>query len=146
MGQGTGLGLASIYGIVRQHGGLMLVESEPCQGSTFTVFLPRSEKEVSPPGKTPRPKVKGGDETILLAEDNEDVRNLAERVLQKGGYTVLVAADGDQAVEVFKENASDVDLVMLDLVMPRLGGREASEQIKQVKNGVRILFASGYIK
>ncbi len=144
VGQGTGLGLASIYGIVRQHDGLMLVESEPGHGTIFTVFLPRSEKEVTSVGKTPRKLPVGGDETILLAEDNIDVRNLAVRVLEKGGYKVLVAADGDEAVEVFKEHEDEVDLVMLDLVMPRLGGREAGELIRRIRGGIPILFASGY--
>jgi CheY-like chemotaxis protein len=86
----------------------------------------------------------GGDETILLAEDNMDVRKLAVRVLEKGGYKVLVAADGEEAVEVFKKHADEVDLVMLDLVMPRVGGREAGEQIRRMKDDIRILFASGY--
>ena len=145
VGQGTGLGLASIYGIVRQHDGLMLVESEPGHGTKFSVYLPRSEMEVTRPTvKAPRKPAAGGDETILVAEDNEDVRNLAVRVLKKGGYQVLVATDGEEAVEVFKKNADKVDLVMLDLVMPRLGGREAGEQIRQVKDKIRILFASGY--
>ena len=144
VGEGTGLGLASIYGIVRQHDGLMVVESEPGLGSKFSVFLPRSEMEVTPAIKAPAKPVAGGDETILLAEDNADVRNLAVRVLEKGGYKVLVAVDGMEAVEVFKMHANEVDLVMLDLVMPRLGGREAGEQIRQVKGKVRILFASGY--
>ena len=144
VGQGTGLGLASIYGIVRQHDGLMLVESEPDRGTKFTVFLPRSEKDVTSSDKEPRKPVAGGDETILLAEDNVDVLNLAVRVLEKGGYQVLVAADGDEAVEVFRKHADEVDLVMLDLVMPRLGGREAGELIRQVRGDIPILFASGY--
>ena len=145
VGQGTGLGLASIYGIVRQHDGLMIVESEPGRGTKFSVFLPRSEMEVTPPAEpAPRKPVAGGSETILLAEDNADVRNLAVRVLKKGGYKVLVAVDGEEAVEVFNEHADEVDLVMLDLVMPRLGGREAGEKIRKIKNQVRILFASGY--
>ena len=97
-----------------------------------------------PTVKAPRKAAAGGDETILVAEDNEDVRNLAVRVLKKGGYKVLVAADGEEAVEVFNKHADEVDLVMLDLVMPRLGGREAGEQIRKIKNKVRILFASGY--
>jgi len=145
VGQGTGLGLASIYGIVRQHDGLMLVESEPGHGTKFSVYLPRSEMEVTQPADPgPRKSVAGGNETILLAEDNVDVRNLAVRVLEKGGYKVLVAVDGEEAVEVFNKHADEVDLVMLDLVMPRLGGREAGEQIRMVKNKVHILFASGY--
>ncbi len=123
----------------------MLVESEPGHGTKFSVYLPRSEMEVTQPAdKPPRKPAAGGDETILVAEDNEDVRNLAVRVLKKGGYTVLVAADGEEAVEVFKKHADEVDLVMLDLVMPRLDGREAGEQIRQVKDKIRILFASGY--
>jgi len=145
VGQGTGLGLASIYGIVRQHDGLMIVESEPGRGTKFSVFLPRSEMEITQPVvPAPRKPVAGGDETILLAEDNADVRNLAVRVLEKGGYKVLVAVDGEEAVEIFNKHADEVDLVMLDLIMPRLGGREAGEQIRLVKGKVRILFASGY--
>ncbi len=144
VGQGTGLGLASIYGVVQQHDGFMLVESEPDRGAKFTVFLPRSEKDVTPTDKEPRKPAAGGDETILLAEDNVDVLNLAVRVLEKGGYQVLVATDGDEAVKVFKKHKDEVDLVMLDLVMPRLGGREAGELIRQVRSDIPILFASGY--
>jgi PAS domain S-box-containing protein len=144
VGQGTGLGLASIYGIVRQHNGLMLVESEPTAGSKFTVLLPRSEKEIFPDHKPSAKKAQGGSETILLAEDNEDVRNLAVRVLERGGYRVLTASNGDEAVALFRERAGEVDLVMLDLVMPRIGGREAGGLIRQIKPEIRILFASGY--
>ncbi len=144
VGQGTGLGLSSIYGIVRQHDGFMLVESEPERGTTFTVFLPCSEKELAPSKPAPVKTADGGTETILLAEDNEDVRNLAVRVLVRGGYRVLVAADGQEAVTLFQKNAPDIDLVMLDLVMPRLGGREAGERILQHKADTRLLFASGY--
>ncbi len=122
----------------------MFVESEPTRGSKFTVLLPRSEMESKPEKKMPPKPAVGGSETILLAEDNEDVRNLAVRVLKKGGYQVLIASDGHEAVEIFQEHADEVDLVMLDLVMPRLGGREAGEKILQIMPGIRILFASGY--
>ncbi|MEN8006907.1 MAG: ATP-binding protein [Candidatus Krumholzibacteriota bacterium] len=144
VGQGTGLGLSSIYGIVRQHGGFMLVESEPGAGTIFTVFLPRSETEAAAAVPVPSKQTTGGTETILLAEDNVDVRNLAVRVLNKGGYKVMVAVDGRQAVELFEQHAAEVDLVMLDLVMPRLGGRQAGDQIRKLKPGIRLLFASGY--
>jgi PAS domain S-box-containing protein len=144
VGQGSGLGLSSIYGIVRQHDGFMLVESQPGSGTRFDVYLPMSEKVSPPPAPAPVKSVAGGSETILLAEDNADVRNLAVRVLQRGGYNVLVAEDGEEAVGTFQEHQGEVDLVMLDLVMPRLGGREAGQQIRGLAPEIKLLFASGY--
>ncbi len=144
LGKGTGLGLAIVYGIVKQHNGNITVYSEPGKGTTFKIYLPliaaeleqtRAEDDALPPG---------GQETILLAEDDEHVRGLARIVLEDFGYHVIEAADGQEAVDKYRERSSDIDLVILDVVMPKKSGREAYDVIKSITPSAAVLFTSGY--
>ncbi len=144
MGHGTGLGLATVYGIVRQHDGLVRVESKPGRGASFSIWLPAGEKAAPvavpvDPGAVPR-----GRETVLVAEDDTAVRELATRVLVHGGYKVITARDGEEAVRLHGEHRGEIALVILDVVMPKLGGREARARILEQAKDVRILFATGY--
>ena len=144
LGKGTGLGLATVYGIVKQHQGMIDAHSEPGSGAAFLIYLPMCEQETpSDENESPQP-VRGGTETILIAEDEEAVRRLAARALRRHGYHVLEAADGAQALDRFIENARDIDLVLLDVVMPNVGGRKAYEEIRQLRPNVRVVFTSGY--
>jgi PAS domain S-box-containing protein len=143
VGKGTGLGLATVYGIVKQHEGFIQLESEAGKGATFHIFLPiRSGAEnAEPPAEDNR--FIEGKETILVAEDEDAVRNLVTRILQRAGYVVLSARNGVEALEVFEKNEARVDLLLLDVVMPRLGGRAVFDAIR-AKSRVPILFSSGY--
>ncbi|MGE0325012.1 MAG: ATP-binding protein [Polyangiaceae bacterium] len=143
-GKGTGLGLSVVYGIVRQHAGLVSVESAPAKGSCFEVKLPLTDglPEKSRP-ETPD-EVPGGQETILVVEDEPMVRELALNLLSQAGYRVLVASDGEEALEVFRANSSEVDLILLDVVMPKLGGREVRDAVRKLSPSTRVLFTSGY--
>ncbi len=144
VGAGTGLGLATIYGIVQQHYGTILATSTVQQGSRFSVYLPHdSQDENGTPEAQAQPST-GNFETILMAEDDRSVRNLAVRVLQKANYKVLVAEDGQQAIDLFTANQGQVDLVILDLVMPNVDGREARNAIVALQPDIPVLFASGY--
>jgi PAS domain S-box-containing protein len=144
VGEGTGLGLAMIYGIVHQHGGIIEVESEVGRGSTFTVLLPlTSGQPASKQDRAPAP-APGGRETILVVEDESTVRNLAVRVLERAGYRVVVATDGAEAIALYERIGREIDLVLIDVVMPRMGGREAARIIRERDRDVRILFVSGY--
>ncbi len=142
-GKGTGIGLATVYGIVKQHDGMVNVYSEPGKGSLFKVYLPMTEQKAEKVGVHLEGAAVGGTETILLAEDDSLVRELAQEMLIRGGYTVLTAVDGEEAVSVFKSNP-DVDLLILDVIMPRLGGHKALERIRAIRPDIPALFSSGY--
>jgi len=144
VGKGTGLGLATVYGIVKQHNGIIDVESEPGRGTRFHVYLPLGKGVVATRERTAIPETSRGSETILIAEDNEDLREAAREMIESLGYRVLLAHDGEEAVHLFKENSNTVDLVLLDVVMPKLHGPAALAQINLVKPGVPVLFTTGY--
>jgi PAS domain S-box-containing protein len=143
-GEGTGLGLSTVYGLVKQHAGLVHVYSEPGRGSTFKVYLPVIERRAAAVGDKIVAVPRGGDETVLVAEDDAMVRGLAETILASAGYTVLTAQDGAEAAAVFHRHADQVDLAILDVVMPGLGGRAVAEELRARRPDVRILYTSGY--
>jgi PAS domain S-box-containing protein len=144
-GKGTGLGLATVYGIVQQSKGFLQVDSTPGEGSTFRIYLPRSGGEAKP-ASTPEPALKppGGDETILVVEDDASVRGLVTQVLQAAGYTVLDAANGLEALQILDQCQGPVQLVVTDVVMPRMTGPELVAQITVHHPDTRVLYLSGY--
>jgi CheY-like chemotaxis protein len=145
LGKGTGLGLSIVHGIVRQHGGAVALASRPGEGTTFTIWLPTSEAPAAPlHAATAAALGPGGKETILVAEDEAAVRRVFTTTLRRAGYTVVEAADGADAVARFRERRAEIDLCLLDVIMPRLNGREALEAIRLLKPGARVLLVSGY--
>jgi PAS domain S-box-containing protein len=143
--RGTGLGLASVYGIVKQHGGAIHVLSDVGRGSTFQIYLPIVDREASKIVKKDENPVVGGTETILLAEDQESVRSLTRKVLTRAGYAVIEAADGQEALALFQANVDRVQLLLLDVIMPKMHGPEVYEKACRLKPGVKALFCSGYV-
>ena len=144
-GKGTGLGLATVYGIVSQSGGYVDVSTEPGRGTSFRIFLPRVEAPASTATVRPAglPKTRGS-ETILLVEDEDVVRRLARRALQEAGYDVLESGDGAGALQILATTSRTVSLIVTDMVMPGLSGLEVAVRASQLKPGIRILFISGY--
>jgi len=143
-GKGTGLGLSMVFGIVKQHGGMVEVESETGQGTTFHIYLPIDEKSVKEEAPDVLLPMRGGTEMVLVAEDEESLRGLARSILEELGYTVLLAKDGVEALEIYEANREGISLVLLDIVMPRMGGREAYERISQLGGAIPVLFMTGY--
>ena len=144
-GKGTGLGLAMVYGIVKSHHGYIMCYSEPGVGTTFKIYFPVIKKETESSG--PREEqfpIKGGNETILLVDDEEVIRELGKEILSKFGYTVLMASDGETALEIYRENKREISLVILDIIMPGMGGRICLEKLLKINPELRIIIESGY--
>lgn len=144
MGRGTGLGLATVYGIVKQHDGYVQVYSELGLGTCFKIYLPLVRQIEESAAAQAHAPVTGGHETILLAEDDDAIRQMTQKILENAGYSVLPACDGREALQVFRENSARVHLVLLDVVMPKLGGRVVYEDIKKQYPRLPFLFTSGY--
>jgi PAS domain S-box-containing protein len=142
VGRGTGLGLSTVYGIVKQHNGYITVTSERYKGTSFHIYLPSINIETQEEQPSTR-DVRGGRETILVAEDSEEVRNFVREILCQHGYTVVEAVDGDDAITKFEQHKG-VDLVILDSIMPNLNGREAYDVIRSSEPATKFLFMSGY--
>jgi PAS domain S-box-containing protein len=143
-GKGTGLGLPSVYGIVKQSGGFVWVYSEVGKGTTFKIYLPRAAEAGQSGTSTPSRNRKIGAETILLVEDDEEVRQVASRILRRNGYRVLEAGNGADALRVCESAPDPVDLIVTDIVMPEMGGAELAKKIRETQPDARILFTSGY--
>ena len=144
VGKGTGLGLSMVYGIIKQHSGYINCYSEPGAGTTFRIYLPLIEKETEKAKAEEHIALSGGTETILLTEDEEEVRKLMKLVLEEAGYKVIEAVDGKEAMEKFRENKDSISLLLLDVIMPRLNGKGVYEEARKIKPGIKALFSSGY--
>ena len=144
MGRGTGLGLASVYGIIKNHGGYINVYSEIGQGTTFTIYLPASAKKIEPVIETAAPTVVTGNGTILLIDDEKMIIDVGQELLQELGYDVLTARSGQDAIEIYHQEGARIDLVIMDLIMPGMSGSETYDRLKELNNHVKVLLSSGY--
>ena len=144
VGEGTGLGLAMVHGIVKQHGGHIKCYSELSKGTTFKIYFPAlvsdQEQEETTVSKMPR----GGSETILLVDDEEMIRELGSRILSRSGYKVITASNGKEALDVYERHGGKIALVVLDLLMPEVGGKQCLEGLLRLDPSVRVVIASGY--
>lgn len=143
MGRGTGLGLASAYGIVKNHGGFINVYSEKGYGTTFNIYLPASEKKVAQE-KKPAISSPRGAETVLLIDDEIMILDVARDLLERLGYTVLKAESGNRAVEIYKKNKDRIDIVVLDMIMPKMSGSDTYDRLKEINPRIKVLLSSGY--
>ncbi|MFC1563726.1 response regulator [candidate division KSB1 bacterium] len=141
-GKGTGLGLATVYGIVRNHNGIIIVYSEPGEGTTFTLYFPVSGKAIKK-AKMVTDIIKGTG-TILVVDDEENVRKLTKNMLNTFGYDVLLAKDGIEAVEIYRDNKRNIKLIILDMIMPKMAGKETFMELKRINSRIKVLISSGY--
>lgn len=143
-GKGTGLGLAIVYGIIKQHNGYIRVSSTPGQGTEVSIFFPLAASQGEIRRAAVLPQLKTGNETILIAEDDDGVRGLDREIFEECGYTVLEATNGREALDLFLEHKDFIDLVVFDVIMPKMNGREVFEEIRKIRPDMRVLFTSGY--
>jgi two-component system cell cycle sensor histidine kinase/response regulator CckA len=143
VGKGTGLGLASAYGIVKNHKGFINVYSEKGKGTTFNIYLPASEKRAAKEKELPEELLKGK-ETVLLVDDEEMILDVGRQLLEKLGYKVLSAGNGKQAIEIYKKNKDNIQIVILDMIMPDMGGGETYDRLKEIDPEIKVLLSSGY--
>ncbi|MFH1743777.1 MAG: PAS domain S-box protein, partial [bacterium] len=144
LGKGTGLGLASTYGIVKQHDGWINISSRVGEGTTFSIYLPVAEEEIEEIEKDESEVIPAGTETILLVDDEKVIRNLAKKILEQYGYTVLLATDGKEALSKYQAEREQIALIVLDLSMPRLSGREVLEQLRSLSPDAKVIISTGY--
>jgi CheY-like chemotaxis protein len=143
MDRGAGLGLASVYGIIKNHGGFIDVYSEKGIGTTFKIHLPTSEKEPVKE-KNVYEKVLKGTETILFVDDEDIIIRVGKDMIESLGYEVLIAENGKEAIEIYKKNMDKIDMVMLDIIMPVMDGGETYDKLKEINPDIKVLLSSGY--
>ena len=145
IGKGTGLGLASVYGIVKNHGGAITCYSEIGQGTTFKIYFPALEQpDQEVPIQVEERPIPRGTETVLLVDDDESIRGFAEQALMKFGYTVITASTGEEALRIYSAKPKDIALVVMDLGMPGMGGHKCLQELLQMDSNAKIIIASGY--
>ena len=143
MGRGTGLGMASVYGIVKNHEGFITVYSKKGEGATFNIYLPATEKETVKEKELKKDELKGS-EIVLLVDDEDMIIDVGQPMLEKMGYNVLVAKDGREALEIYQKNEQEIDIVILDLIMPDIGGGDTYDRLKEINPEIKVLLSSGY--
>jgi CheY-like chemotaxis protein len=144
VGKGTGLGLATVYGIVKHHGGHIVCYSEPDGGTTFKIYFPAIQTEENSEIQKSEKPIYGGTETILLVDDEETVRDFGAKILSEFGYKVITAKNGREALDIYRGNIDSIGLVLLDLIMPEMDGNRCLREILRINPKAKVIIASGY--